>query len=120
MKYILIIVGVLAIVAGILYVNRDSVFNEVADPDPVVVSSNADGKGSKLLNYSVRIYGSVRNKGGKGNVVVEATYYQGNDAFTKTQVIYMEADETADFEIRFDEARLLGRNPRYSVSARAR
>jgi hypothetical protein len=120
MKYVLSVLGLLIIAAGILYLNRDRVFNEVAEPDPVVVSTNADGKGSKLFNYSVRIYGSVRNRGGKGNVVVESTFYQGNDAFTKTQVIYMEADETADYEIRFDEAKLLGRNPKYSVSARAR
>jgi hypothetical protein len=86
---------------------------------PVVVSSQADGLSSKILDYSVRVFGSIRNDGGDGYVVVEATVFQGNDSWTKTAKIYLSSGTTGDYKIVFDEVRLLNKTPKFRVSCRS-
>lgn len=72
-------------------------------PDPVIVSSFMDGTPSTLTDYAVRVVADVRNDGAEGQIVFEATVFEGNKVWTKTATAVMTAKETRRFEIVFDE-----------------
>jgi len=117
-KWIIIIL----IVAGallILGLNYQSLFKSVVPPDPVVISSYADGSSSRLLEYSIKVVGSIRNDGGDGYIVAEATVVQDGREWTKTDQFFLGSHETAQVELVFDEVRLLSRAPEYNLSAHA-
>lgn len=117
MKVLRILLLVGGVVALFIAIQKGDLFSKVMPPQPIVVSSIADASSSKLLEYSVKVKGVVRNEGGDGYVVVEATVQQGGDSWTKTERIYLSSFETKDFELIFDEARMLGENPSYYVRA---
>lgn len=117
MKVLRILLLVGGVVALFIAIQKGDLFSKVMPPQPIVVSSTADASSSKLLEYSVKVKGVVRNEGGDGYVVVEATVQQGGDSWMKTERIYLSSFETKDFELIFDEARMLGENPSYYVRA---
>lgn len=76
-------------------------------PDPVVVSSEGNDLSSSLLEYSEQLIVNVRNDGGDGVVLFEATMIQDGKRYTKTTTQYFAARETKTMKIVFDEAELL-------------
>lgn len=108
--------GVAAVVL-FLAANYQSFFKAVLPPEPVIVSMTADDSSSGLFDYSARVLTEVRNSGGDGYVVVEATVRQKDDRWTKTQQVYMPLFATQKFELVFDEVRLFGKDPDCSVRA---
>jgi len=100
-----------------LYANWGKVFEKVLPPMPVVVSNGADDSSSKLLEYSLKVWSEVRNDGGAGPVVFEATVFQDGKQWTKTAMHDLQAKQTAHFELVFDEVTLLGSSDKYTVRA---
>ena len=74
---------------------------------------------SRILNYSIKVKGEVRNKGGDGYIIVKATAIQEGQEWDRTQKIYLTAYESAPFEFIFDEVKLLKDDPTYKVKAYA-
>ncbi len=108
----LIVIGVLCIM------NYRKIFKTtIQRPHPVLVSVTANDLSSKLLDYQMKVKGTVRNVGGDGSIVVKATVTQNADTWTKTKRLYLRAYDTKDFEITFNEVRLLKKTPKYSVTA---
>lgn len=105
---ILIIVAVLR--------NYQEIFRSITPPDPVIVSSYADGSSSSLFNYSLVVKCEVLNKGGDGTVVVEATVYQGSKDWSKRKTLYLPSNNTDKVEIVFDEVKLFAKAPQYQVN----
>lgn len=115
-----IIVILIVICALVIFgINYQSLFKTFVPPKPVVVSSYADGSSSKLFDYSIKVTGSLRNEGGDGYVVVEATVYQNGHEWTKTDQVFLGAYETTEVEFVFDEVRLLQSAPEYNLQAHA-
>ena len=94
-----------------------TVQKRIALPSPVVVSYGGDDSRSGLLQYRGRVWAEIRNDGGDGDVVVEATMYQGDKNWTKSSRRYMQAKETTRFELTFEEVKWLGGKVTYSVNA---
>gem|GEM_PF-1518039 len=86
----------------------------VIPPKPVVVSSKANDMTSSIFDYSGQIIISVRNDGGAGDIVFEATLIQGDERWTKTCNEYFKAHETKEMRLVFDEVQLLGGKAKYS------
>ena len=84
-------------------------------PSPMVTSSQLEDN-SSLLEYSVKITGSVLNTGGNGYVIVEARLMQGEDSWEKKQEIFIAEHKSEKFEIVFDEAKLLDSEPQFEVN----
>ncbi len=94
-----------------------TIFKMFAPPIPIVASYGGDDLSSTLGDYSIRVWASVRNDGGDGEVVLEATVYQGEHHWTKTATRRLTAKETARMEIDFDEVALFDADPKYKVWA---
>jgi len=111
----ILVITLLLIGGGVIMANYQSIFSSVVLPNPKIISSQADGSSSKLFNYSVKVKGTVTNKGGDGTVIVEATLTQGENSWTKTKDLYMNSYATEEFQIVFDEAKFLDEEPEYSI-----
>lgn len=111
---------VIGIAIGLLIVtallNWQTIFKAVAPPIPVIVSYEGDDLSSGLLDYSMRVFGVIRNDGGSGNIVFEVTVYEGDKTWTKTKVEYFNSKETKELKLVFDEVHLFG-SGKYSVRA---
>lgn len=114
-----IVIGVVAIGVIIFIANYQNIFKSVLPPDPVIVSSKADGSSSTVFEFSTQVTGEVRNQGGDGYVVIEAVVSQDGRDWTKTKQIYMPSYQTESFELIFDEVELFDTGPTYSVRAYA-
>lgn len=113
------IIGIFIVVGILVFANYQKIFKSVIPPAPEIISSMADGTSSTLFNYSIKVKGSVTNKGGDGIVVVEATVFQSGRSWTKTLQLNLESYKTENFELVFDEVKLLGTNPEYNVTTYA-
>ena len=107
MKKKYIVIGILLIAGILLVANYQSIFKSVIPPMPEIVSSSADGTSSTLFNYSIKVVGTVTNKGGDGYIVIKAFAEQSGNRYEKTKQLYMPAYQTEDFEFIFDEVKLL-------------
>lgn len=116
-KWIITLIVIIGLV--VFGLNYQSLFKTIVPPKPVVVSSYADGSSSKLFEYSVKVVGSIRNDGGDGYVVAEATVSQDGETWTKTDQIFLGSYETAAVEFVFDEVRLLRQTPEYDLRVHA-
>jgi len=96
-----------------------TIFKNVAEPKPMVVSHGADDSSSKLFDYSGKVWAVIRNDGGNGDIVFEATLMQDGKRYTKTKKRYFESKETKRMELVFDEAKLLGEKAKFSSRAYA-
>ena len=83
-------------------------FNDIFGPDPVIISKGIDEWSSDLFEYSQRVWAEIRNYGNSGDVIIEATIYQGGNSWTKTNRLYMSKNLTKRYYIVFDEVELLG------------
>lgn len=119
MKKKYIVIGILLIAGILLVANYQSIFKSVIPPMPEIVSSSADGTSSTLFNYSIKVVGTVTNKGGDGYIVIKAFAEQSGNRYEKTKQLYMPAYQTEDFEFIFDEVKLLKKDPTYHVEAYA-
>jgi hypothetical protein len=117
MKSKYIIWTVVGIIGILLIANYQNIIKSVIPPNPIIVSSKADGSSTKLFDFSILVSGEVRNEGGDRYIVVEATLSQGNHKYTKTQQIHLESYQTSAFKIVFDEAKLMDSDPEYGVRA---
>ena len=59
----------------------------------------------------------IRNDGGNGDVVFEATVYQNGESWTKTIKKYFDSKETSEMKLVFDEVKLF--NGKIQTSVRA-
>ena len=114
-----IVTGFIVVVVIFLIANYQNIFKSVLPPDPVIVSSKADGSSSTIFDYSMKITGEVRNRGGDGYVVIESLVDQEGQKWTKTKQMYMPSHQTSRFEIVFDEVELFDADPKYSIRAYA-
>ncbi|MGJ4748134.1 hypothetical protein ACQV5M_17375 [Leptospira sp. SA-E8] len=104
---------------GYLYYSGylNSIRDHVIPPNPTVVSNRCDDMSTDIGNfeYSLRVITNIRNLGGSGNVVVEAQVTQGDELWTKSEMLYMEPHQTIESIIVFDEVALFNETPRCSV-----
>ena len=69
------------------------------------------------MDASLRVVAEIRNDGPAGDVVFEATAYQGTNQWTKTKPEHFGPKETKKLELTFDEVTLLGGEQTFSVKA---
>lgn len=99
------IIGGLIII--FLIMNFGTIIKNVFPPNPVIVSSNLNDTSTRLFEYSATVEAVVRNDGGNGDIVLEATVFQGEQSWTKTIKKYFESKETATMSLKFDEVEML-------------
>lgn len=120
-----LIVLLLVIVSGgiIVFLNNPNsipgVKLEINTPSPIVVTSRADGSKSSLLKQRTTVYATVLNQGGDGNVLVTFHVYQDGNSYDRTQPIYLQANESRDLEVTFDEVKMLAGKITFDVEAAA-
>ena len=100
---VIVITAVVTILILFLIINYNTVVKTVYPPDPQIVSSEVNNSPSTLFEYSALVKAVIRNDGGNGDVVFEATVYQGTNHWTKTVKKHFEAKETANMQLQFDE-----------------
>ena len=114
--YAVISVVFVLLVIGVL-LNWQTIFKAFAPPFPVVVSYNYKDT-SSLFDYKMRVYATIRNDGGNGDVVMEVTVREGRKSWTKTKKEYFNSKQTKTMDIGFTEITLFG-NTRYGIKAYA-
>ena len=112
-----IIVGIVLIGGIILFSNYQSIFKSIVPPEPEIVNSSADGSSSSLLDYSIKVTGTLINRGGDGYIVIKAYVEQEGDKYEKSKQVYLPSYQTEEFEFIFDEVKLLKKEPTYYVRA---
>jgi hypothetical protein len=119
----LIISGIvlfIVIIAAIIIANNPNaipgVSIKVNTPKPVVITSRADGMKSGLLKQRETVYVTVQNQGGAGKVLVNFYVYQDGHSFSRTKSIYLDANESRDLDVTFDEVTMLGGQITYDVN----
>ena len=116
---IIIITIVITIAIILLIANYQTIFKTVYPPNPVVVSSQFNDSSTRLFEYSAKVEAVIRNDGGNGDIVFEATVYQGGNSWTKTIKKYFESKETATMELQFDEVEMMNGKIQSQVRAYA-
>jgi hypothetical protein len=114
---IIIITIVITIAVILLIANYQTIFKTVYPPNPVVVSSQFNDSSTRLFEYSAKVEAVIRNDGGNGDIVFEATVYQDGNTWTKTVKKYFESKETSTMELQFDEVKMLGGKVQSQVRA---
>ena len=104
---IILITVLLTIIIVLLITNYGTIIKTFYPPEPVIVSSKSSDASSRLFEYSAKVEAVIRNDGGNGDIVFEATVYQDGSSWTKTAKKYFEAKETATMVLQFDEVKLL-------------
>ena len=89
----------------------------IQPPSPIVVSQTADDLSSDLLEYSVQVKSVIRNDGGAGTVVVEATVFQDGQQWTKSDTAIMQPKQTLNFRFVFEEVGMLSGGVKFRVHA---
>jgi hypothetical protein len=102
---IVIITIVITVVVVLVIINYGTIVKVFYPPDPVIVSNETNGSSSTLFEYSVKVQAVIRNDGGNGDIVFEATVYQEGNNWTKSVKKYFEAKETKTVELIFDEVK---------------
>ena len=117
----LIVVAALLIGGGIMVVNNPNAIPcvqiEINTPKPIVVSSRADGSKSGLFKARTTVWATVQNQGGDGNVLVTFHVYQNGNDYDRSKQIYLQANESQDLEMTFDEVKMLEGEVTYHVDA---
>ena len=115
---LVVITSVLVTILFILIIlNYSTIIKIFYPPNPIIVSYKANDLSSKLFDYSVQVEATIRNDGGNGDIVFEATVYQDGNTWTKTVKKYFESKETSDMQIIFDEVKLFKGKIQTSVKA---
>ena len=104
---IIIITIVITVVAVLVIINYGTIVKVFYPPEPVIVSQKTNGSSSTLFEYSVKVQAVIRNDGGNGDIVFEATVYQDGNNWTKSTKKYFNSKETATMELQFDEVEFL-------------
>ncbi len=84
-----------------------SLIKVVTPPKHLIGGSKTDNTSSWLGNYSYRVCDQIRNDGGDGYVIFEATVHQGEKKWNKTKKRHFQTNETAEMELIFDEVKIL-------------
>ena len=109
----------LGVVIGlaILYLifNWGSIFRLFAPPNPTVVSKGVENASTQFLEFDAGVWAEIRNDGGNGTIAMKVTFSQNGNTITKTTTRYYKSLETARMEIVFNESKLLGDKPSYSL-----
>jgi hypothetical protein len=112
---------VIAIIAVIMIKNNPNAIPgvkvQINTPKPTVITSRGDDKNSELLNFKETLYATVQNQGGDGTVIVTFNLMQDGNTYTRTQTVYLRANESRDLNVTFDEVKRLGGKMTYSVNA---
>lgn len=103
---IIIITVVITIAIVLVIANYGTIIKTFYPPNPVIVSQKATDLSTKLFEYSAKVEAVIRNDGGNGDIVFEATVYQNENSWTKTVKKYFESKETATMQLVFDEVGL--------------
>ena len=115
--FAVMVIGIIVlIIAGGMFVARGGL-SRAMPPLPVVVSSHTDTGGTTMTDYCRTITAEVRNDGGNGDVVVNITYKERGQEWTKSSRQSFTANETKKISMVFPEAQL-GEEGRYNVSVR--
>ncbi|HRG48974.1 MAG TPA: hypothetical protein PLX69_24505 [Leptospiraceae bacterium] len=114
-----VFIGCVVIFGALFWFRYGTEVKQIAkiSPLPVVSSFNCDDN-STLGETSAKVLASIINRGGEGEIVVEATVLQGGNQWTKTQLLYLRENETGDINIVFDEVSLFGGGFKCSVNSR--
>ena len=113
----IMIAVLVAIIIVLVVFNYGSITKVLYPPAPVIVNYKANDLTTKIFDNSVRVEATIRNDGGNGDIVFEATVYQNGNSWTKTSKKYFESKETSDMKIVFDEVKLLQGKIETSVKA---
>lgn len=106
-KLKIIFITIIVTIAIILVIaNYGTIIKIFYPPNPIIVSQNASDLSSKLFDYSAKVEAVIRNDGGNGDIVFEATVYQNGNSWTKTTKRYFESKETATMQLVFNEVGL--------------
>lgn len=105
---IALVVTLVFILAIFAISNYATIFRTFYPPKPEIVSFKGDDSSTKLFEYSDILKVQVRNDGGDGNVVFEATVFQGNNHWTKSTREFIGSKETKEMDLQFDEVKLFG------------
>jgi hypothetical protein len=105
--FIIVITVVITIIVILFITNYGTIVKTVYPPEPVIVSSESSDASSRLFEYSAKVKAVIRNDGGNGDIVFEATVYQGENSWSKSAKKYFESKETATMELQFDEVKML-------------
>ncbi len=116
-NFVIIAIVIVTLIIFFLILNYGTIIKAVYPPKPVVVSSNLNDSSTRLFEYSAKVEAVIRNDGGNGDIVLEATVYQDGHTWTKTAKKYFEAKETETMAIQFDEVKLLADDVRGSIRA---
>ena len=92
---------------------------EINPPNPIVVTSRSDNSNSTLIKLKTTVHATVQNQGGDGNVLVTFTVSQAGNDFTRSQSIFMRAQESIDLNETFTEVKMLDGQITYDVVTRA-
>jgi len=113
----IMIAALVAIIIVLMIFNYGTFTRILFPPAPVIVNYKANDFTTILFDNSVRVEATIRNDGGKGDIVFEATVYQNGNSWTKTTKKYFDSKETSDMKIEFDEVKLLQGKIETSVKA---
>jgi len=115
----IVITVIITILVVLVILNYGTIIKTFYPPNPIIVSQKANDLSTKLFEYSVQVEAIIRNDGGNGDVVFEATVYQNDNSWTKTLKKHFESKETAEMKIVFDEVKLFQGEIQTSVKAYA-
>jgi hypothetical protein len=98
---------VITIVVVLIITNYGTIIKTFYPPKPIIVSSKLNDSSTRLFEYSAKVEAVIRNDGGNGDIVFEATVYQKGKSWTKSTKKHFGSKETASMELQFDEVGLL-------------
>jgi len=111
-----VLIGIIiGLVILYLILNWGTIFRLFAPPNPVTVSKGVENASTHLLEFDAGVWAEIRNDGGNGTIAMKVTFSQEGKTFVKTTTRYFKSLETARMEIVFEEAKLLGGQPTYSL-----
>lgn len=114
---IIIITVVITIAVILIITNYGTIIKTFYPPNPVIVSHNASDLSSRLFEYSTKVEAVIRNDGGDGDIVFEATVNQNGNSWTKSTKKYFESKKTATIKLEFDEVGLFKDKIQYLTRA---
>lgn len=106
---------IIAMLLGVRWISSVSIYGVLGVPRVEIVGH---GITPNFFLTGAKVWGSVRNDGASGEVVIEATLTQpGNRVWVLTHRQHVNAGEVASFQIYFEKASFLNGDMSYSVRA---